>query len=246
MSRLRDRRILVVGASSGIGRATALLLADRGARVAFAARRVERLEEAVGQAKSDCIAIRCDVRNTQDCDAVVAGAVEAFGGLDAVVYATGVARPVPLVDCDAEQWWISVETNLVGPSLVTRAAIPHLVLSKGRAVYFSSIAASEVPPRPYMALYCVTKSALDTLVMSWQQEHREVGFTSIAIGDTLSEFGTGWSAQDFEYVKRWEADGYLYGRAMDPESVGEQVASVLASPETVSRLRIVPRHPEPE
>ena len=244
MSQLRDRRVLVVGASSGIGRATALLLAQRGARVAFAARRLERLEEAVSQAKSDCVAIRCDVRNPRDCDAVVASTVEAFDGLDAVVYATGIARPVPLADADAEQWRIAVETNLMGPSLVTRAAIPHLVSTKGRAVYFSSIAGSEVPPRPYMALYCVTKSALDTLVMSWQQEHREVGFTSIAIGDTLSEFGAGWSAQDFEYVKRWEADGYLYGRAMEPESVGEQVVSVLESPETVSSLRIVPRRPE--
>jgi len=246
VSQLRDRRILVVGASSGIGRATALLLADRGARVAFAARRIERLEEAVSQAKSECIAIRCDVRDPQDCDAVVAGTVGAFGGLDAVVYATGVARPVPLVDADAEQWRISVETKLMGASPVTRAALPHLVRSTGRALYFSSIAGSEVPPRPYMALYCVTKSALDTLVMSWQQEHREVGFTSIAIGDTLSEFGTDWSAQDFEYVKHWDAAGYLYGRAMDPESVGEQVASILASRENVSRLRIVPRYPESE
>ena len=142
------------------------------------------------------------------------------------------------------EWSAAFDLTLYPAIRASRAAIPHLVRSKGRAVYFSSIAASEVPPRPYMALYCVTKSALDTLVMSWQQEHREVGFTSIAIGDTLSEFGTGWSAQDFEYVKRWEAEGYLYGRAMDPESVGEQVASILASPETVSRLRIVPRHLE--
>ena len=246
MSQLRDRRILVVGASSGIGRATALLLAERGARVAFAARRVDRLEEAVSQAKSDCMALRCDVRNPDDCNSVVASTVEAFGGLDVVVYATGIARPVPLVDADAEQWRLVVETNLTGPSLVTRAAIPHLSRSKGRVVYFSSIAGSEIPPRPYMALYCVTKSALDTLVMSWQQEHRDVGFTSIAIGDTLSEFGAGWSPEDFEYVKHWEEGGYLYGRAMDPESIGEQVASVLASPETVSQLRIVPRRIEAE
>jgi NAD(P)-dependent dehydrogenase (short-subunit alcohol dehydrogenase family) len=214
--------------------------------VAFAARRVERLEEAVQQAKTDCVAIRCDVRDPQDCDAVVAGAVEAFGGLDAVVYATGIAKPMPLADTDAEQWKLAIETNLIGPSLVTRAAIPHLVQSKGRAVYFSSIAGSEIPPRPYFALYCVTKSALNTLVMSWQQEHHDVGFTSIAIGDTLSEFGTGWSPDDFKYVKIWDEGGYLYGRAMDPESIGVQVASVLASAEIVSQLRIVPRRSETE
>lgn len=246
MSQLVDERILVIGASSGIGRATALLLAERGARVAFAARRLDRLEEAVLQAKSDCVAIRCDVRDPSDCEAVVTSAVESFGGLDAIVYATGVARPVPLAEAGAEHWRFAVETNLMGPSLVTRAAIPHLTRSKGRAVYFSSIAGSEVPPRPYMALYCVTKSALDTLVMSWQQEHRDVGFTNIAIGDTASEFSASWMPEDLEYVKHWHEGGYLFGRAMAPESVGEQVASVLSSPEAVSLLRIVPRYPEAE
>ena len=244
MSPLSDQRILLVGASSGIGRATALLLSAQGARVAMAARRRERLEEAVAAAESKCIAVQCDVREPADCEQVVERTVREFGGIDAIVYATGIARPVPLADVDATEWRLSLETNLMGSALVTRAAIPHLVASRGKAVFFSSIAGSEVPPRPNMALYCVTKRALDVLVTCWQQEHREVSFTSIMIGDTVSEFGAGWGPEQFAYVKGWGETGYLFSPPMEPECVAQQVVSVLASSAAVSSLRIVPRYAE--
>ena len=85
---LDGRRVLVVGASSGVGRATGLGAAARGARVAFAARREEALSDAVAAAGEGCVALTCDVRQPDECEQVVRQAVDKLGGLDGVVYAT--------------------------------------------------------------------------------------------------------------------------------------------------------------
>ena len=75
--RLRDKRVLVVGASSGLGRATALHLSAEGARVAVAARRRALVDEVAAQAKGEALAITCDVRDPGACEAAVARTVEA-------------------------------------------------------------------------------------------------------------------------------------------------------------------------
>ena len=80
---LDGKRILVVGASSGIGREVGLQLARCGARVAFAARRLERLTDAVAEAGGGAVAIACDTRDPASCEEVVATAVARLGGLDA-------------------------------------------------------------------------------------------------------------------------------------------------------------------
>jgi len=242
--RLRDRRILVVGASSGIGCASALAAAREGARVAFAARRTERLAENAEKAGAGAITVRCDVRDEESCSQAIASAVEAFGGLDALVYAPGLGIFKPLADTTADDWHTAIDTNLVGAARVARAAVPHLERTRGKAIFFSSISIDDAPPRPSYATYVVSKLALEGLVRALQGEHRDVAFTSIAIGDTLSEFGHG---QDLKVlgplVQRWAAEGYMYGRLMEAESVAEQVVNVLASRESVRRLALTPSYP---
>ena len=99
---LQGARVLVVGASSGIGREVAVQLGAGGARVVLAARRADRLAEAVADAGADASRVVCDVRDPAQCDAVVRDAVEHLGGLDAVVYATAVDPLVRLVDTDLD------------------------------------------------------------------------------------------------------------------------------------------------
>jgi len=242
---LAGRRVLVVGASSGLGRATGLAIAAAGGRVAFAARRKERLEEAVAEAGADCQAVVCDVRDEGSCASAVAESVEVLGGLDAFVYAPGVSSWLPLAELPAQTWRDVFETNVIGATSIAKAAIPHLEATRGKAIFFSSISVDDSPPRSHNAPYVVSKVALEALVRAWQGEHRAVGFTSIAMGDTFTEFG-----QDADLgrvgaiVQRWVRDGYMYGRAMRPESVAELVVSVLASPETVRRLAITPHYAE--
>ena len=242
--RLADRRVLVVGASSGVGRASALAIAAEGACVAFAARRTERLDGLAAQAGAGALAVPCDVREEASCEAAVERAVHAFGGLDAVVYSPGISAFVPLRELDASTWRAVLDTNLVGATLVTRAAIDHLDASCGKAVFVSSITVDDAPPRFAQAPYVVSKVALEALVRAWQGEHQRVGFTTITMGDTITEFARDVDeASLLPLVTKWAQEGYMYGRTMDVSSVAAQVVNVLASPETVRRLAITPHYP---
>jgi NAD(P)-dependent dehydrogenase (short-subunit alcohol dehydrogenase family) len=243
-ARLERCRALVVGASSGIGRSIARALSNEGACVAVAARRVKQLESLASEMKGVGVPIELDVRDEASCQRGVSDAIDALGGLDALVYAVGVAPLVPLRDADAEHWRTAFETNVVGASLVTRAAVDALASSRGRAIYLSSISASENPPRSGIALYVATKSALERLVDLWQVEHHRIGFTRISVGDTgATEIGSGWDPAALgEHVVRWVNEGRMFGRVMEPEVIGQHVADLLAGSESVPVSSITPRY----
>lgn len=241
--RLSGKRLLAVGASSGIGMASALAAAGEGARVCFSARRIERIEEAANKAGNGAFALSCDVRDESSCRSVVARAIETMGGLDAVIYAPGIATFGPIEEIDADAWRAVLETNLIGASLILNAAIADLEASRGKAIFISSIVIDDAPPRPQQASYVISKVALGSLIEAWQAEHRLVGFTSIASGDTLTEFGVGHDVQKLgPIVRKWQEQGYMYGRMMDASAVAEQVVHALSASETVRRIAITPRY----
>ena len=176
-------RAVVVGASSGLGRCIAIGLAQRGAEVALLARRRDWLEEAAKEAGPGALAITCDVTSQESCQAAIAEAAEGLGGIDALVYSTGVGILNRLPDIDADTWRWAFDTNVIGAALITAAALPHLQASSGAAAYLSSISASMTPPWPGLGAYAVTKAALDKLVEAWRAEHPQVGFTRVVVGD---------------------------------------------------------------
>ena len=243
--RLTDRRVLVVGASSGVGLASATAIAAEGGRVAFAARRHDRIEQAAADAGSGAIAIACDARDEAACQAAVDRTVEAFGGLDAVVYSPGIGIFRPIETIGAADWRHVLDLNLIAVNVLLSAAIPHLTAVRGKAVLISSIAIDDAPPRHSFAPYVVSKVALETLARCWQNEHRAIGVTTVAMADTISEFGFD---QDVEallpIVQRWDDEGYGYGRRMEASAVAEQVVNALASVETVRRIAITPAYDE--
>ena len=127
--RLSGKRVLAVGASSGIGQASASAAAKEGARVCFASRRADRIEEAARNAGNDGFALACDVRDESSCRSVVDEATRIMGGLDAIVYAPGISTFGPIEDIDADAWRAVLETNLIGASLILNSAIvPSLML----------------------------------------------------------------------------------------------------------------------
>jgi NAD(P)-dependent dehydrogenase (short-subunit alcohol dehydrogenase family) len=242
---LAGQRILVVGASSGVGRAVAERAARDGARVALAARRRDRLEalaEEITGRGGAALAVPCDVAEPGDCSEVVARTVAAFGGLDGLVYTAGIARPVVLRDADQREWRRILDVNLVGASLVTAAAIPHLEAREGRAVYISSYAVRQTLPG--LSLYAVSKVALDRLVEAWRMEHPKVDFTRALLGNTGgTEFAAGWGAERTATVTRiWLERGLFPApNMMSVDVAAEAITSVLALRGYVDDLAIMPR-----
>ena len=197
MERLCERRVLVVGASSGIGRAIAIAAAAEGARVAVAARRTDALELLAGELADEtgesCHTVPIDVRDEASCRSGVDQAVRALGGLDALVYSVGVAVMHELRDVDAATWQDILASNVTGAALIAREAVPHLEASRGRAVFISSISADDFPPRRALGPYMVSKAALNKLVEVLQVEHRRVSFSRVAVGDTApTDFASDW------------------------------------------------------
>ena len=242
---LTGARVLVVGASSGIGRAVAVQAAAGGAAVVLAARRAEKLAAAAALAGGGASTALCDVRIPEQCDAVVRAAAERLGGLDAVVYATAIDPLVRLVDTDADRWHDVFATNVVGASLVTRAALAPLTESRGRMVFIS--ASSVGRPLPGMGAYETSKAALDELVRAWRGEHPEVGFCNVAVGNTLgTEVYESWDRELLgELSAVWEARGYVHDNGPGAMSVDDCASAVLAAITSPVELRYVLALPPP-
>lgn len=238
MRSLSGERILVVGASSGIGRSVAVQAAEEGARVVAAARRLEQLEEIAGDG-SGIVARRCDVRDPAGCARVVADAVDDLGGLDVLVYAAATVPLARIAETDADTWRAVFETNVVGASLVCSAAVPHLSAAGGRVVVIS--ASSVGRPLPGMGAYEVSKAALDELTRAWRGEHPEVGFASVAVGPTLgTDVYVGWEpALAKEMSALWHQRGYLVDNGPGTMTVDDCARAVLAAVASEVDLRYV-------
>lgn len=244
-------RVVVVGASSGLGRCIGVGLGKAGDDVALLARRADRLKDAAAEAGGNAAAIACDATDAASCAAAMDEAVAHLGGIDALVYTPAIGPLGRIEDITADEWRRVFDTNVVGASLVTAAALPHLKESNGTAAFLTSVSASLTPPWPGLASYAVTKAALDKLVDAWRAEHPSVGFTRVVVGecaggegDAMTEFASGWQGELVgEFMPGWFAKGYISGTLMPVERLVNVVRVVLegGAMDSIPSVIVAPR-----
>ena len=162
--RFEGMAALVTGAASGIGRATAKLLAGEGARVACADIGEEKLAEATEEIREgggEAIAIALDVADSDSCNAAVARCIDEWGGLGVLANVAGVLKLEHADQLSDEDWTRVIGINLSGTFFMSRAAIPHLLDGGGSIVNVASLAG--LKGQAYGSAYCASKAGVVAL-----------------------------------------------------------------------------------
>ena len=223
--------VIITGASRGLGRATALLLARLGARVTLNARsesalnQVQReIEAAGGRAQ----AIAGDISDSDVSERLVAAAALTFGGVDAVINNAAMLQPLARIeDSDPETWRRNLDVNVMGPFLLVQAALPHLRRAPhGRVINVSSGAA--VRATPGWSAYCVSKAAINMFTAVLALEEPDItalavrpGMVDTAMQAELRERGRG--AMPPEAYQRF-VEFHRNGDLLPPELPGRALA----------------------
>ncbi len=224
---LSGRRVVVVGASAGIGRAFATRAVRDGAQVVLGARRADRLEQVVAEAGGGSRVV-CDIRTETGRQRLADAARADLGHVDLLLCAVGVAPLRLLEDASTDDWTATFETNVIGTQQVVRACLPLLQPGAMVAVLSSE---SVGQGRPALGIYSASKAALDQLVETWRAERPDIRFTQVVVGSTIdTEFGLAFSPDLLTWaLQDWQARGLLPENYLLSDDVAEALAGTLAT-----------------
>ncbi|MGQ0333172.1 SDR family oxidoreductase [Halomonas elongata] len=185
MQTLQQKVAIVTGASSGIGRATALLFASEGAKVVLGARRQSELDGVVEEIEAlggEAIAVVGDVREEAHAKALVNAAIGRFGGLDIAFNNAGtIGRMAPTSELTRDDWTQVIETNLTGAFLGARHQVPALLERGGGTLIFTSSFVGYTASIPGLSAYAASKAGLIGLAKTLAVEHGAQGLRANAI-----------------------------------------------------------------
>ncbi|QYL19959.1 SDR family oxidoreductase [Mycolicibacterium pallens] len=225
--------VAITGASSGIGAATARLLAQRGASVVLGARREERLGQLAGEirdAGGTAITVPTDVTHRVDVERLVSAAVDEFGRLDVFVGNAGVARIGPTVDLDVDGWDAMIDVNLRGVLHGIAAALP-VFRRQGHGDFVTVVSTAGLKIVPEMGVYAATKNAVRTLLEALRQESTDgvIRTTSISPGYVNTELDS--SISDPE--ARAQARAAMESFGLPADAVARAIAFAIEQPRDV-------------
>ena len=221
--------LVITGASSGIGAATARLAASRGWRLVLASRTAHALDELAAElgGAATARAARCDVSDWDQVSALPALALDAFGRLDAVFANAGAFTPTSFLHGTGtpRQWREMVLTNVYGTALTARAALPHLARAQGHLILTGSVSGRVVVPGQ---LYSATKWAVTAMAQSVRAEAAGTGVRVTLIQPGLTDAGI--TSPDRAHEPR-----------LAPDDVARAVMFALEQPASVDVSEIVVR-----
>ncbi|MBO1114054.1 SDR family NAD(P)-dependent oxidoreductase [Bordetella petrii] len=230
MSQFTDKVVLITGGAGGIGAAAALQFAAAGAQVVVTGRRENQLREFAAQHASVDYLV-ADAGKPEDAARTVEAVVARHGRLDVLVNNAGAATVMPLQQASYEQVMAILAVNVVGPSLLATAAVPHLARQQGSIVNVSSTYGHKAGAN--LSHYASSKAALEHMTRCWALELAPQGIrvNAVAAGPTETEFlatRMGLTAEQVESIKAAERQQIPLGRRGQPEDVARWIVSLAA------------------
>lgn len=227
---LQGRAALVTGASSGLGRATAVALARRGADVTLVARSEKDLEGArqeVIEAGGRALVLPADLANEEETAAAVARTIGEFGRLDVLVNAAGTDVPGAVEDLGVEGWDRTLSVNLRAPFLLAKATFPHMrQAGGGTIVNVSSVAGKKGWANA--SAYCASKFGLTGLTEALADEGKAHGIRATVLYP--GAMATNWGAFSPEERRENDPNEVPPTQVLRPERVADFIAWFVASP----------------
>ena len=238
---IKDKIIVLTGASSGLGEATARLLSAQGATVVLGARRADRLQALAKDIEArggKALALETDVTRREQVKALVDAAVQAYGRIDVMISNAGLMPQAPLEQLKVDEWDRMIDVNLKGVTYGIAAALPHMQRQKsGHFINVSSVAGHRVGPG--FAVYAATKYAVRALSEGLRQEVKpyNIRTTVISPGAVATELpNTITDAAAAERIRTF------YDQVAIPaDSFARAVAFAMSQPEEVDINEIVYR-----
>ena len=236
---IEGKVVLITGGSTGIGAEVARLLAERGAKVAIAARRKDKLDEvvdAITSAGGAARAYQLDVTDKRQVESVVAATVADFGRLDVLINNAGLMPIRPMSEVNTDEWDMMIDVNLKGTLYGIAAALPRFIAQEsGHIINLSSVAGVKVFA-PGGTVYSGTKFAVSAISEGLRQEVGEkIRVTSIAPGAVDSDLKHSTSGTAANTVLEF------YEQAIPAISVAKAIAFAIEQPDDVDINEIVIR-----
>ena len=240
MSGAKDKVVVITGASSGIGEATALLLAERGAKVVLGARgsdRLEALANRIAASGGEAVYALTDVKKREDLSNLVGLAIERYGQLDVLVNNAGVA-PISLLDeLRVEDWEEMINVNLKGVLYGIAAALP-VFRRQGFGHFVNVISTAGIQITPTMAVYAATKNAVRTITEGLRLEAgNKLRVTGISPGFVNTKLADSMTNPEV----RSQINDRMNKMAISPAAIASAIAFAIEQPADVDVNEIVIR-----
>jgi NADP-dependent 3-hydroxy acid dehydrogenase YdfG len=239
------RAVVVTGASTGIGRATAQRLARAGHLVVLGARRTELCEKLATKLRAEgatAFAAHLDLADTASIDSFVEAARYLVGPVDVLVSNAGASRPLRSASADPATMRSIFDVNMLGAQHLAARLIPPMVeAGGGDLIFISSEVVGEIP-RPRLGAYSASKHALEAWVAVLQAELEGTGVRASVVrpGHTLTNYTEDWNSADLqEMFEVWQRHGIMrHWNLLEPDDVAQVISSVIQFPERM-HLRLV-------
>ena len=239
---IKDKVVIITGASSGIGYATALSLAKEGAKLVVGARRTDRLDDLVKEIEKiggQVLSQKLDVTKKSNCDDLVNTAIKKWGKVDVIINNAGLMPLSFIKNLKVDEWDQMVDVNIKGVLYCTAAVLPHMREAKsGHVINISSVAGRIVFPAG--SVYCATKHAVTAFSEGLRQElspRNNIRVTTIAPGVVSTELTNTITDESLE--KFVETSKQM--EALKAEDIASAIIFAISAPNHVSVNEILVR-----